>query len=106
MLRRQAGWEPVSTTVISRKSERRVLKAFLHKITASLGELCGTEADGHPHREVIAMLENISFPDENVTSEDVYTLLTGRRAKDAARQRSTPRLRRRSARPPKKAPPR
>jgi hypothetical protein len=102
MLRRQAGWEPVSTTVISRKSERRVLKAFLHTITNSLNDLCGTHADGSPHREVIAVLANISFPDENVTSEDVCTLLTGHRAKDAAGQRSTSRLRHGSARPPKK----
>jgi hypothetical protein len=81
MLRRQAGWEPVSTTVISHKRERRVLKAFLHEITKSLGALCGTQADGLPHRQVIAMLANVCFPGEDVDSEDVRKMLTDRRTK-------------------------
>ena len=80
-LRRQAGWEPVSTTVISHKSERRVLKAFVHKITEFLGDRCGTQADGLPHRQVIAMLANVCFPSEDVDSEDVRKMLTDRRAK-------------------------
>jgi hypothetical protein len=86
MLRRRAYWgEPISTTVVSRKRERRVLKAFIHKITESLGELCGTGADGNPHRQIIAVLANICFPAEDLDHEDVCTMLTGRRAKGSAR---------------------
>jgi hypothetical protein len=81
ILRRRAGREPVSTTVISRKSERRVLKAFLHRISEYLGELCGTQANGLPHRKIIAMLANICFPDETVVEEDVRKMLTDRRAR-------------------------
>jgi len=86
MLRRRARWgEPVSTTVISRKIERRVLKAFLHRITEYLGSLCGTQADGKPHREIIAMLANICFPDRTVDQDDVRKMLTDRRAGGSAR---------------------
>lgn len=86
MLWRRARWgEPVSTTVISRKIERRVLKAFLHRITEYLGSLCGTQADGKPHREIIAMLANICFPDQTVDRDDVRKMLTDRRAEGSAR---------------------
>jgi len=86
MLRCRARWgEPVSTTVVSRKTERRVLKAFLHRITEHLSALCGTQADGLPHRKIIAMLANICFPDEAVVDEDVRTMLTDRRARGSAR---------------------
>ena len=86
MLRRRARWgEPVSTTVISRKIERRVLKAFQHRITEYLGSLCGTQADGKPHREIIAMLANICFPDQTVDRDDVRKMLTDRRARGSAR---------------------
>jgi hypothetical protein len=85
MLRRRAGWGSVSTTVISNKSERRVLKAFVHKITESLGELCGTQSDGKPHRRIIAMLANICFFPDETDDENVRTMLTDRRAKGSAR---------------------
>jgi hypothetical protein len=86
MLRGRARWgEPVSTTVVSRKAERRVLKAFLHRITEHLSALCGTQADGLPHRKIIAMLANICFPCDAVVDEDVRTMLTDRRARGSAR---------------------
>jgi hypothetical protein len=96
---RQGDWEPVSSTKVSHKGEHRERLAFVHTITKSLGELCGTNPNGEPHRKVIAMLTNICFADENVNNEDVRKMLTGRRAKGSAGQRSTARPRRRSARP-------
>jgi hypothetical protein len=87
VLRRRVKRESSSTTFISRKSECRVLNAFVHKITEFLGDLCGTQADGKPHRKIIAMLANICFPDEIVDHEDVRKMLKDRRAKGSARQR-------------------
>jgi hypothetical protein len=87
---RQSNWEPVSSTKVSHKREHRERLAFVHAITKSLGELCGTNPKGEPHRKVIAMLTNICFADANVNNEDVRKMLT-------AGQPST--ARRRSARP-------
>jgi hypothetical protein len=76
---RRADRELFSTIVISNKAERRVLKAFVHRITEYLGELCGTRANGLPHRKIIAMLANICFPEmDDVDGEDVRKMLDRR----------------------------
>jgi hypothetical protein len=78
MFRRRVGNERIGTMVISRKSERRVLKAFLHSITQHIEDLCGTQANGKPHREIIATLANICFPEETVDKEVVRQMLEDR----------------------------
>ena len=85
ILRHRAKWKSSSTTFISRKSKRRILNAFVHKIIEFLGDLCGTQANGNPHRKIIAMLANICFPDETVVEEDVRKMLMDRRARGSAR---------------------
>ncbi len=78
ILRRSIGTEPISTMVISRKREHRVLKAFLHTISHHIEDLCGTQANGKPHREIIATLANICFPKETVDNEVVPQMLEDR----------------------------
>ena len=78
LLRRQAGEEPTATTFVSRERQHRVRNAFVHKITDYLHVLCGTNADGKPHRKAIAMLVNINFPDEFMDQEDVRKTLARR----------------------------
>jgi hypothetical protein len=78
LFRQSGDWKLFSTTKVSHKGEHRERLAFVHTITKSLGELCGTQADGMPHRKVIAMLTNICFPDENVDDEDVRKMLEDR----------------------------
>jgi hypothetical protein len=78
LLRRQAGEEPTATTYVSRERQHRARNAFVHKITDYLHDLCGTNADGKPHRKAIATLVKINFPDEDMDEEDVRKTLARR----------------------------
>jgi hypothetical protein len=78
ILRRRVGKGRISGMVISHKRERRILKAFLHSIAQHMEDLCGTQANGKPHREIIATLANICFPEETVDTEVVRQMLEDR----------------------------
>jgi hypothetical protein len=83
---RRADREMFGTTKVSHKGEHRERLAFVHTITKSLGELCGTNPNGKPHRKIIAMLANICFPDEPVDDEGVRKMLEDRPRKRVGRK--------------------
>jgi hypothetical protein len=82
------GHPPTPRTRISRQSRERKAVAFMHLMVRYIRELCGK-----PHREAVAAMTNIAFPEASATTDSVRathrpTTPAGRSRKTGTRQRS------------------